>query len=211
MTIQITGKNFDVGAALREHVHDKLHDVVSKYVTTELAGHVRFEKQRNMFKTSCSIQLGWGLLLQATGEAGDAYASCDAALERIDKRLRRYKRRLVNKHHAGPSNGGRGVVPGKAVDYVITADDENDDDENTGTDLDASAPEMSDDEVANPVIIAEIETDVHVYSVRDAVMAMDLADAQCLVFKNAGTGRINIVYRRADNHIGWIDPVEQAA
>ncbi|MEL6748598.1 MAG: ribosome-associated translation inhibitor RaiA, partial [Pseudomonadota bacterium] len=154
MSVQITGKNFDIGAALREHVDTKLHDAVSKYVQTDLEGHVRFEKERNSFKTSCSIQLGWGLLLQATGEGGDAYASCDAALERIEKRLRRYKRRIVNKHHSGPTTTERAFAPAKAVDYTIEDQDDSDDALDDVPDAVTDAAENGE----APVIVAERET-----------------------------------------------------
>lgn len=187
MTLQVTGKNLDVGDALRSYVVDKIEQTLDKYVGSSLSGHVRVEKQHGTFRTDCSIQLRSGLVLQSHGEAGDAYASADLALERLDKRLRRYKRRLKSHHGAQAA----AIAQMRAPDYVIRSGEQE---------------EVEEPEGDNPVIIAETQTVIHDLAVSDAVMRMDLSDAPFVIFRNAGHGRINVVYRRPDGNIGWIDP-----
>jgi ribosomal subunit interface protein len=185
MTIQVTGKNLDVGEALRSYVQERVVHTVEKFIERELDGHVRIEKEHGEFRTNCTIHLWQGMSLEAHGVASDAYQSADRACERLEKRVRRYKRRL--KRHGG------GDTPRKqtpATDYVIRA----------ATD----GHEERDDD--NPVIIAEAEAPVHEMAVSDAVMQMDLSDRAFVVFRNAGHGEINVVYRRDDGNIGWIDP-----
>lgn len=186
MSLQITGKNLDVGDALRSYVAERLEHTLGKYVGQGLSGHIWIEKEHGAFRTACSIQLRSGLNLQSQGEAGDAYASADLALERLDKRLRRYKRRL-KKHHAQPSIR---TANSYAADYVIQSVSE----------------EQDEPDGDNPVIIAETETVIRELAVSDAVMQMDLSDQPFMVFRNARHGRINVVYRRPDGNIGWIDP-----
>ena len=191
MTIQVTGKNIDIGESLRQYVVEKITIAIEKYVETEISGHIRIEKERNHFVTNCSTHLKSGLALQSHGEAHDAYGSVDAAIERLEKRLRRYKRRLVDRHQLGAPRGNVDQAT-VATDYVLRAED--------GTD----GGEAPDDHT--PLIVAETATTIRELSVSDAVMQMDLADAPVLVFRNAGHGRINVVYRRKDGNIGWIDP-----
>ncbi len=186
MTIQVTGKNLDVGVALRGHVQDRVASTVEKYLGRQPSGHVRIEKERGEFRTDCTIHLWQGMSLEAHGTASDAYQSADIACERLEKRVRRYTRRLKKKH-------GGGETPRKqtpAADYVIQAAQEEHD-------------ERDED---NPIIIAEAETPVHEMAVSDAVMQMALSDRPFVVFRNASHGEINVVYRRDDGNIGWIDP-----
>jgi ribosomal subunit interface protein len=185
MTIQVTGKNLDVGEALRSYVQERLVHTVEKFVGREPKGHVRIEKEHGEFRTNCTIHLWQGMSLEAHGVAADAYQSADLACERLEKRVRRYKRRL--KRHGG-GEAARKQTP--ATDYVIQA---------------ASEGHKERDE-DNPVIIAEAETPVHEMAVSDAVMQMDLSDRAFVVFRNAHHGEINVVYRRDDGNIGWIDP-----
>jgi len=189
MTIQITGKNVDAGDAFKSYITGKLSDVLDKYVGPEISGHIRLEKERNRFRTLCSIRLRTGLLMEAQGEAGDAYASADAALEHLEKRVRRYKRRLKSHH-----NGRNGPVVGReflANDYVVQVDGED---------------EAERGETEAPVIIAESERGIHELAVSEAVMQLDLTESAFMVFRNAGHGGLNVVYRRADGNIGGIDP-----
>ncbi len=183
MTLQVTGKNLDIGEALRTYVTDRVEQTLDKYVGSGLSGHVRIEKEHGQFRTDCSIQLRSGLALQSHGEASDAYASADRALERLEKRVRRYRRRLKKRH--GPAPQPAATAPY----YVIQADGEEDSDEGD-----------------NPVIIAETETEIHELAVSDAVMEMDLSQKPFMVFRNASHGGLNVVYRRPDGNIGWIDP-----
>lgn len=186
MALQVTGKNIDVGEALRTYVENRVKNTLEKFSGQSPSGHVRIEKNRGSFVTACTIQLQSGLSLEASGEAPDAYASADQALERLEKRLRRYKRRLKNRH--GPAE--RKPADVLAPYYVIQSEED-------------EAPEPEDD---NPVIVAETQTAINELSVSDAVMQLDLAERPLLVFHNASHGRINIVYRRDDGNIGWIDP-----
>ena len=189
MTLQVTGKNVEAGEAFKIYITDKLGDSLEKYIGPEISGHIRLEKERGRFRTDCSIRLKTGLLLESHGEGADAYASADAAVERMDKRLRRYKRRLKS-HHSGH---GRDHSAGEiaANDYTVRADED---------DTDATAV-LSE----HPVIIAEAERGIKQLPVSEAVMQLDLTDKSFLVFRNAAHGGLNVVYRRADGHIGWID------
>lgn len=187
MTIQITGKNVDAGTAFKEYVASKLPAAIEKYVGPDISGHLRLEKERGRFRSDCSIRLRSGLVLEAHGDADTAYASADAAIERLETRLRRHKRRLKNHHNGRGSDGP--VVSLNARDYTVSVDDEKDDDTSG----------------AHPVIIAETERAIPELSVSAAVMQLDLSDRSFWVFRNAAHGGLNVVYRRGDGHIGWID------
>lgn len=191
MAIQITGKNLDLGSSLRGYVSDRLEKAFDKYGTDGLSGHIFVEKEHGQFTTQCSVHLDSGLSLQSQGRAGEAYASVDEAMDRLEKRLRRYKRRLKN-HHASARDDQADLT---GTDYTIRATED---------------AEADDAELA-PVIIAETQLAIRELSVGDAVMEMDLAEKAFLVFKNGKTGHINLVYRREDGNIGWIDPGELSA
>ena len=184
MAIQVTGKNLDLGEALRSHVQERIAHTVEKFIGRETNGHVRIEKEHGEFRTNCSIHLWQGMSLEAHGVAADAYQSADRACERLEKRVRRYKRRVKRRGGETP----RKQTP--ATDYVIQAAGE-------------GGEEQDED---NPVIIAEAEMPVHEMAVSDAVMQMDLSDRSVVVFRNASHGQINVIYRRDDGNIGWIDP-----
>lgn len=187
MAIQVTGKNLDLGSALQSYVIEKLEKAFEKYGIPGLSGHVFVEKEHGQFSTACTVHLASGLSLQSEGMAGDAHASADEALDRLEKRLRRYKRRLKKHHSSAPRNGTADFA---AIDYLIQHDDEHD----------------KDGAEHAPAIVAETETAIHELTVSDAVMELELAERPFLIFKNAGHGRLNVVYRRQDGHIGWIDP-----
>lgn len=187
MTIQVTGKNIDAGDAFKDYISDKLKAALSKYIGEDLAGHIRLEKERGRFHTQCSIRMRTGLVLEANGEGGDAYSSADSAVEHLEKRVRRYKRRLKDHHAARAEDGAIALSP--ASDYTVRADDDH-----------------HEDGGAHPVIIAETESSIGELAVAEAVMQLDLTDKSFLVFRNAGHGGVNVVYRRADGNIGWIDP-----
>jgi ribosomal subunit interface protein len=184
MSLRISGKNLDVGDAFRGHVEARVGDAVRKYFDGGFTGHVTLEREGSGFKSDCAIHLDTGVVLQSDGRAQDAHQSFDRAAERIEKRLRRYKRRLKD-HHAP-----RREEAVQAATYVIAALDEDEE----------VAPDYA------PAIIAEGTTELDTLTVGGAVLAMDLADRAVLVFRNAGHGGINVVYRRDDGNIGWIDP-----
>lgn len=187
MTIQITGKNLDAGDAFQTYAGDKIRAVLQKYLGREPAGHIRLERERGLFKTTCSVRLTSGLLLEAHGEGGDAYASVDAAAHRLETRVRRHKGRIKN--HSSAAAAARRKVGVEATDHVVSLADED---------------QLEHDD-ANPLIIAEGQRNIGHMTVSEAVMQLDLSEASFMIFRNAAHGGLNVVYRRSDGHIGWID------
>ena len=184
MSLRISGKNLDIGDALRGQIEGRIGEAVTKYFDGGHTGHVTVEREGPGFKTECAIHLDTGIVLQAVGRAVDPHISFDLAADRIEKRLRRYKRRLREHHHTKPAEAE------PATSYVL-------------------ADFAEEEEVAadyNPTIIAEEATALETLTVGGAVIAMDLSEAPVVVFRHAGHGGINVVYRRNDGHIGWIDP-----
>jgi len=192
MEISVSGKHVDVGDALRAYAEDQLTDSVKKYFEQAIDAHVTVSREGGMMHVEISVHPGpRGFVVQGSGNAAEAYPAFDTALERIAKQLRRYKRRLVgDKRHRGAAGD---VVP--AQQYVIQGD-------NTDS-------EIEDD--AQPIIVAEIQTDILTLSVSEAVMHMDLADLPVLMFRNAQTNTLSVVYHRKDGNIGWIDPTPSGA
>jgi ribosomal subunit interface protein len=193
MPLRISGKNLDVGEALRRRVGERIGEALGKYFDGGYSGHVTIGKDGFGFRSECAIHLDSGIVLQAEAMAADAYASADHAALRIEKRLRRYKRRLRDHAvRARTSESGNEDTPVEAVNYAIVAAPDAEDD------LDPAG--------FTPVIIAESTTALRRLSVSEAVQDLDLTGAPVIVFRHAGHGRVNIVYRRADGHIGWVDP-----
>src|SRR5580693_3720788 len=188
MSFRISGKNIDVGDALRERVSERIAEAMGKYFDGGYSGHVTLEREGFGFRTECAIHLDSKITLHAEGMAADPYASADQAALRIEKRLRRYHRRL--KDHRPERLDGRETID--AASYIIAApaDDE------SGADSDGFTP----------AIVAESTTALKVLSVSDAVTELDMTGAPVVVFRHAGHGGINVVYRRRDGHFGWIDP-----
>jgi ribosomal subunit interface protein len=187
MALRVSGKNLDIGEALRTQVAERVAGAVGKFFDGGFAGHVTVEKDGTGFRTDCTLHLNSGVTLQAEGKAHDAYLSSDKAAERIEKRLRRYNRRL--KDRTGSLNGTSRDV--EIPSYVIQAPDEDQDEE---------VHEF------HPVVIAETKKSMRMLSVSEAVVDLDLTGAPVVVFRHAGSGRVNMVYRRSDGNIGWIDP-----
>lgn len=186
MPLRVSGKNLDIGEALRGQVVTRIQTAVTKFFDGSVQGHVTVEREGTGFRTDCALHLSSGVTLQADGMAHDAYLSADKAAERIEKRLRRYKQRLKDRHNGHHPANDAVEVPA----YVIAAPDE-----------DEEAPAEF-----HPVVIAETKKSMATLSVSQAVEELDLSGVPVLLFKHAGTGRTNIVYRRADGNIGWIDP-----
>jgi ribosomal subunit interface protein len=186
MPFRVSGKNLDIGEALRERVSARIVEALSKYFDGGYSGHVTVEKEGFGFRTDCAIHLDSGITLHTGANAADAYASADQAAIRIEKRLRRYKRRLKD-HHVTRANGASVDAPS----YVIEAPSHENDDEQTEF---------------NPVIIAESTTVLKQFSVSEAVMELDMTGAPVVVFRHASHGRVNVVYRRPDGNVGWVDP-----
>ena len=189
MQIKVTGKQIDVGAALAGHVEEKLGAAVAKYFDRPAEGNVVFSRDAHNFRCDSSIHLATGLKAQAQAVSTDIYAAFDQAAARIEKQVRRYKRRLKN-HHQSRQKAVE-MVPANA--YVLAGQS-------------AESGEESEPEDLQPVIIAEMMTDIQSLTVGEAVMQMELADAPFLVFRNTANGRFNLVHRRDDGNIGWIDP-----
>jgi len=187
MTIQITGKNLDAGNAFQTYAGDKIRAVLQKYLGREPDGHIRLERERGLFKTTCSVRLTSGLLLEAHGEGGDAYASVDAATHRLETRVRRHKGRI--KKHSSAAATARRRADVEASDHVVSLADEDQPEQDEG----------------NPLIIAEGQRNIGHMTVSEAVMQLDLSEAAFMIFRNSGHGGLNVVYRRGDGNIGWID------
>lgn len=189
MQIQITGKQMDIGEAFGEHITTSITNIVSKYFDDGRASaHVTIIKEGRTFTAECALHLDSGMNLNSHFKDADAYSGFDEAAEKLDKRLRRYKRRLKNHHQ----NNGNPIKMMEVADIVIAAPDDHADEPN---DL-------------SPVIVAETTTKISELSVGEAVMQMDISDSPFLMFKNGGGSAINIVYRRADGNIGWINPTD---
>jgi len=186
MDIRVAGHQLDTGAALQEHAADRLSAIVEKYFKEALSAQVTFGKApTNAFACDIVLHVMHGLILKAHGEAHQAHFALDAAAEKIDKQLRRYKRRLKDRHEQTAHSA-------REEDAAYTV----------------FAPEEAEAEVNSdaPLVIAETRVDIPVTTVSDAVMMLDLRHTNALFFKNAGTGRHNMVYRRHDGSIGWVEP-----
>lgn len=184
MSLRISGKSMDIGDSLRTQAEARIGDAIGKYFDGGFTGHLTVEREGSGFHTDCAIHLDTGVVLRAEGRGQDVHLSFDQAADRIEKRLRRYNRRL--KEHRRDKHGEQTA----ATAYVLQGVDEN-----------SEAPVEAD-----PVIIAEEATSLETMTVGHAVMAMDLTDVPLVVFRNAGHGGVNVVYRRSDGNIGWIDP-----
>lgn len=188
MRIQVNGKHMDVGDALREHVESRLTDIAGKYAERPVEAIVTFSKDRHEFISEASLHLSTGMTAQSKGRANDVYEGFEASAEKMEKQLRRYKRRLKDHH----KNNESPIEAFGAPAYILDAGRYED--------------ESQEPETLQPVIVAEMETKVQSLSVGEAVMQMELAHAPVLVFRNNTHGGVNVVYQREDGNIGWVDP-----
>lgn len=185
MHLKINGKGCDIGEALQTHIENKLLPAVQKYFEKVTDTSIVISKEKNFFHTDINVHLWKGMVLQAKGESADVYASFEEALEHMSKRLRRNKRRLRNHH----SNKAETLQPMFASHYVINREE--------------PETESTSD---TPMVIAEMQAEIQTMNVSEAVMLMDLAGLNALMFKNSKNDKFNMVYARQDGHIGWIDP-----
>lgn len=186
MRYQISGKQIDIGEALKTHVKAELGSVVDKYAERPTDANIVFSKDAHEYVCEAVIHLSTGLLTQARARSTEIYGAFDSCCAKMEKQLRRYKRRLKD-HHKDRAEPVETLI---GSSYIL-AQDENED---------------SEPETLQPLIIAEMETKVPTISVGEAVMQMELASAQFLVFRNEGKNDINVVYKRSDGNIGWIEP-----
>jgi ribosomal subunit interface protein len=193
MQITVSGKQVELSDALRTRVGTQLDLIAGKYFDSALEAQVTFSRARSFFTCDINVHAGRGLQLRGEGEAADANAAFDAAAEHIAKRLRRYRRR-VNEHHRDLANRAR---PEAARQYVLRQEEES---ANTAIADGGTVTENY------ATVIAESQAEISLLSVGEAVMRMDLVDQSVLMFRNSATGEFNVIYRRTDGHIGWIDP-----
>lgn len=187
MRYQISGKQIDVGDALKAYVEQELAGVVQKYAERPTDAHVVFSRIAGEYTCEATVHLSTGLTAQARAHEHEVYAAFDQCCEKMEKQLRRYKRRLKDHHRARAEP----VELSGAASYILASE----------TDGEDSEPES-----LQPIIVAEMETRIPSLSVGEAVMQMELAGVPVLVFRNEGKNGLNVVYRRDDGNIGWIDP-----
>jgi len=206
MIIQVVNKGIDVSEALRTRITERVNEGVEKYFNRPSEAFVVITRDGKGFRVDCSLHLPSGAVLHTHGlSVGDAYAAADEAIVKLEKRLRRYKRKLRNHH-----KGNKGELPAEEAPlYVLEAGrnavkslEESDENE---------AESHQEEEPAETVIIAENTAELRTMSVSMAVMEMDTTDAHMLLFRNLAHGALNAVYRRPDGHIGWLNPGQEQA
>jgi ribosomal subunit interface protein len=207
MQLTVTGKQVDVGDALRFHVETTLESLLGKYFRTAIEAHTVFAREAHLIAVDLSLHVGRGIVVNSRGTATDHYIAFDTAAERLAKQLRRYKRRLRDYHGKTRPVGER---PEMARSFVLApvedAPGEDIDEEADAAAEIGDATEAAADGGIAPVVIAEMSTELPRLTVGEAVMRMDLADAPMLLFRNRSHGELNVVYRRGDGNVGWIDP-----
>ncbi len=189
MALRISGKHMDIGDSLRERIETRIEDAVEKYFGNGYSGHVTVEKEGSFFSSDCMVHLDSGVTLQASARESDPNVSFDRAAERIETRLRRYTRKLKN--HSAKAE----AIDSDAAYTIMSTHSDNE--------------EVAEDFA--PTVVAESVRQLRASSVAEAVMQLELMDEPVHVFKNAGSGVVNVVYRRADGNVGWIDPATVSA
>lgn len=186
MNLTVKGKQLDVGDAFRGHVADTLDAVLGKYFGNPLEASVILSREAHLYRAQVSVHVGRGILLQSQASAEQPYGAFDTAADKIAKRLRRYKRRLRDHHRAE-------IESQRAQHYVLAAE-----------------PDGADEQLAEadgkPVVVAESVSEIPTLTVGEAVMRLDLADEGAMMFRNRAHGGLNMVYRRTDGNVGWVDP-----
>lgn len=186
MQLTVKGKQLDVGDALRTHVAESLSGIFDKYFGDPIEATVVLSREAHLYRAQVSVHVGRGILLQGQAAAEQPYAAYDGAADRVAKRLRRYKRRLRDHHRSE-------IEMQRAQHYVLAPESE---------DGAEDAVEVD----GKPAVIAEMASEVPTLSVSEAVMRLDLADEGAILFRNVAHGGLNMVYRRADGNVGWVDP-----
>jgi len=197
MQVQVTGKHVDVGDALRTRVADELSNSIGKYFDRGGGADVVVSREGHSFKVDCSVTLASGQQLTTHGLGGDAHMAVDAAVAKMEKRIRRYKRRLKDHHLQALAKQQE-----MAAYFVLQPTDFEEEEDETAA-IDGADSLML---FPESMIIAETETPVRTMTVSMAVMQLDLTESQAIMFRNAAHGGLSVVYRRGDGNIGWIDP-----
>ncbi|MFC3613548.1 ribosome hibernation-promoting factor, HPF/YfiA family [Lutimaribacter marinistellae] len=187
MRYQITGKQIDIGEALQTHVETELGEVVGKYAQRPTDANVVFSRSAHEYVCEATVHMSTGLTAQAKAHATEIYAAFEGCCQKMEKQLRRYKRRLKDHH----KDRVEPVELFGASSYILASEE---------------SEAEAEPETLQPIIVAEMETKIPSLSVGEAVMQMELAGAPVLVFRNEGKDGLNVVYRREDGNIGWIDP-----
>lgn len=189
MEIRVSGHQVDTGEALRAHVQDRLSAIADKYFARAISAQVTFGKGPHDHAFTCDIvaHVMQGVILKGSGQAADAHPAFDQAADRIEKQLRRYMRRLKDRHVIAPAQ----AMAAASADAAYTVFD---------------AGDQEAEPVDHPPIIAETKVDIPDASVSDAVMLLDLRNTNALLFRNSATAKFNMVYRRGDGTIGWVEP-----
>jgi ribosomal subunit interface protein len=200
MQLTVSGKQVDLSDALRVHVGKNLDTITHKYFDQALEAHVTFSKARSFFTCDINLHAGRGITVRGEGEAADAHAAFDDAAEHIATRLRRYRRRVS----AHQRDAGSRAKPETGRQYVLQPEIDADYEPEVAQHAHAAA--LKNGEALHGIVVAESAAAIETLSVRDAVMRMDLAFQPVLMFRNAKTNHLNVVYRRADGNVGWIDP-----
>lgn len=190
MQLSVKGQQLDVGDALRTHVGDSLSRILDKYFGDAIDCAVTMSREGHRYRAVVSAHVGRGIKLEAQGEANEPYPAFDAAAERLSTRLRRYKRRLRDHNNKVVDMDG---TPLPAQQYILAGEAEDQQGEESGGDN-------------QPVVVAEMTTEIPTLTVSEAVMHMDLGDLPAMMFRNTAHGGLNMIYRRSDGNIGWIDP-----
>jgi ribosomal subunit interface protein len=188
MQLSVKGQQIDVGTALRGHMEESLTRMLGKYFGDAIDARVTLSRTGHVFRAVVSAHVGRNIHLEAHGEADQPYPAFDAAADRLSKRLRRHKQRLRDHHKEDP--GEQESLP--AQQYILSGE--------------AGENGEWEHQEDQPVVVAEMTTDIPTLTVSEAVMRMDLSDQPAMMFRNRAHGGLNLVYRRNDGNIGWIDP-----
>lgn len=196
MQFSVTGKQMDVGSALSQHIEQSISNLVGKYFGSGIEAHAVLSREAHLYCCDLQVHIGRGILIQASEKDGDPYKASDRASERIGKQMRRYKRRLRDHHNGAESKFHEALE----AQYAILAPEpeEHDDAEPNSSGIDTHN--------GQPAVVAEMTTEIPTLTVGEAVMRLDLADCPALMFRSSAHGGLNVVYRRKDGNVGWIDP-----
>ncbi len=188
MQVDTSGQHISIGNSLNEYVDSRLKEVVGKYFANAPSAHVHFSKQGHVYNCDIVLHEGTGrhVVIKSNASSDEIYSVFDIALGKLEKQMRKYKSKL-NNHHRGVKLAE--MIP-DAIKYVISS---------------KQVEEQVEFDVDNPAIVAEKPTQVMPLTVGEAVMKMDLENLPALMFENAKTGRVNVVYYRKDGNISWVD------